>query len=158
MAGAAGAGAAAFGRLLGVAQIVDGFERLIGAHVVDDVVFFRRTDPIEFRPIEFHFGTAHQLVEIQRRIDRAERQAVGFGDAIDIVGADDVAGAGHVLHHDRRIAGDILADVTRRQPRPKIVAAGGGGRDHHGNRFALIKIRLRECPFKVQGVQQFNKG
>ena len=73
MAGAAGAGAAAFLRLFGIAQVVDSFKYCVGAHVVDDVVFFRRADPVEFRPIEFHFRAPDQLIEIERRIDRAER-------------------------------------------------------------------------------------
>jgi len=44
---------------------------------------------------------------------------------------------------------------TNVSPRPKIVAAARGGRDDEGDGFALIKIRLRECSFKVQGVQEF---
>jgi hypothetical protein len=39
MSRGAGAGAAAFGRLLGVAQIVDRFKRRVGAYEVDDVIF-----------------------------------------------------------------------------------------------------------------------
>ncbi len=65
------------------------------------------------------------------------------------------AGSRHVLHDDRSGARDILDDVTRREPRPEIVAAAGGGSDDHRDGFALIEGRLGRRPFKVQGVQKF---
>ena len=96
------------------------------------------------------------MVEIERRIDRAEGQAIGLGDAVHIVGADDVSRARHVLHDDGRVSWNILDDMTRREPRPKIVAAADGGSDDHGDGFALVEGRLGRRPFKVQRVQKFN--
>ena len=104
--------------------------------------FFRRTDPVELRPIKLYLGAPDQLIEVKRRIDRAEGQTVGLGNAINIIGADDVTGAGHILDNDRRIARDMLAEVTRREAPPKIIAAAGGRRDHQRDRFALIEGRL----------------
>jgi hypothetical protein len=49
----------------------------------------------------------------------------------------------------------MLADMARREPSPKIVAAAGGGSDDEGDGFAALKVCLRECPSKVQGVQEF---
>ena len=95
------------------------------------------------------------MIKVERGIDRAKRQAVGLSDAVNVVRADDVTGTRHVLHDDRRIAGNMLANMTRRKPCPKIVAAGGGRRDDDGDGFAVIKGRLGRRPFKVQGVQKF---
>ena len=49
----------------------------------------------------------------------------------------------------------MFADVLRHQARPLIVAAAWRRTDNDSKGFALIEISLRECPFKVQGVQEF---
>ena len=67
MSRGAGAGAAAFGRILGVAQIVDRFKRRVGAYEMDDVIFLRRADPGKFAPIEFDFRAADELFEVEPR-------------------------------------------------------------------------------------------
>jgi len=95
------------------------------------------------------------LIKVERGIDRAKRQAVGLSDAVNVVRADDVTGTRHVLHDDRRIAGNMLANMTRRKPRPKIVAAARGRRHDDGDGFAFIERCLGRCPFKVQGVHEF---
>jgi hypothetical protein len=97
------------------------------------------------------------LIEIKRRIDSAEGQAIGLGDAVDIVGPDDVPRSGHVLHDDGWVPGNILDDVTCREPRPEIVAAAHGGSDDHGDGFALIEGRLGRRLFKVQWVKKFKE-
>jgi hypothetical protein len=59
MSGAAGAGAAAPGRFLGTAQVLNALEWRVCAHVIDNVISFRRSNPVELGPIELHFGSAH---------------------------------------------------------------------------------------------------
>src|SRR6266498_5504104 len=103
--GRAGSRASAAGRFLGLADIVDSAIGRIGAHVVNDVVLFRRADPADFSEIEFDFRPADQLVEIDRREDGTEGKTVGLGDVIKIIRSHDGSGAGHILYQDRRIAG-----------------------------------------------------
>jgi hypothetical protein len=47
---------------------------------VNDVVLFRRADPGDLGEIEFDFGPADQLIEINRRQDGAEGEPIRFGD------------------------------------------------------------------------------
>src|SRR5882724_8674835 len=64
---------AAFGWLLSAAHVVDGFERTVGAHVENLRRFGRIAHPGEFRPVELDLGPPYELLEIETRIDRAER-------------------------------------------------------------------------------------
>ena len=118
---------------------------------MDDVVLLRRADPGNLGEIELHFFAPDQLIEVNRRQQRAESQTIGLGDVVQIIGRDDGRRAGHVLHQDRRIAGNVLAVVARQNARPQIVTAAGGGADDDANRLALIeRRRLRRRRFKVQ--------
>ena len=154
----AGTGAAAFGRLLGVTQIVDRFKWRVGAYEVDDVVFLRRADPSKLAPIEFGFRAGDELFEVGRGIESADSQAIRLGHTVDKIRRDHAAGARHILHDHRRVARNMFADILRHQARPQIVAAARRRTDNHFEGFALIDIRLREYAFKVQGVQKFNDG
>ena len=147
--GRAGAGTAAARRLLGLADIVDASIGRVGAHVVNDVVLFRRADPGDLGEIEFDFRPADQLIEINRRQDGAEGETVRFGDVVEIIGRDDRRGARHVLHEDRRIARNVLAVVAGQDPRPQIVAATGGRTDDDPDRLALVERASGPTP--VQG-------
>ena len=73
--------------------------------------------------VEFDFVALDELVEVQRGIESADGQAVGLGDAIEIIGRDDAAGAGHVLRDDVGIAGNVFRQITGSGARPEIVAA-----------------------------------
>ncbi len=153
--GGAGSGAAAFGGLFNIAEIFDGFVRRIAANEMDRVVLFRRTDPTKFGPVEFGFRAGDELFEIERRIERHDGQTVRFDQIVKIIRRDHTAGARHVLHDHRRVAGNMFADILCHQARPLIVAAARRRTDNHFEGFALIDIRLREYSFKVQGVQKF---
>src|SRR5258708_8183504 len=155
MSRGAGAGAAAFGRILGVAQSVDRFKRRVGAYEMTAVIFLRRADPGKFAPIEFDFRAADELFEVGRGIESAHSQAIGLGETVDKIRRDYAAGTRHILHDHRRVAGKMFADVLRHQARPLIVAAAWRRTDNDFNGFTLIEIRLREYPFKVQGGQEF---
>jgi len=121
----AGAGAAAFGRLLGVAQIVNRFKRRVGAYEVDDVVCLRRADPSKLGPIEFGFRAGDELFEIKRGIESADCQAIRLDQTVDKIRRDHAAGARHILHDHRRMTGNMSADMLRHEARPQIVAAAG---------------------------------
>ena len=61
-------------------------------------------------------------------------------DAIDRVGADEMAGARHVLHHEGR-ARQIFLHVLGDQPAVEVVAAARRGRDDVGDGLALEEVR-----------------
>jgi hypothetical protein len=52
----------------------------------------------------------------------------------------------------------MFAHVTRVGSGKKIMGVAGEIADDDADSFALIKIRLRECWFKVQRVQKFKAG
>ena len=58
------------------------------------------------------------------------------------IGGGDAAGRRHVLHHDGRIAGNMLAEMARRRARLQIVSAADAGADDEGDLLAGIKILL----------------
>ena len=49
----------------------------------------------------------------------------------------------HVLRHHQRIAGNVLADMTRHQPRLQVIFAAHADADQHIDGLAAIKIRDR---------------
>src|SRR5262249_60336046 len=58
------------------------------------------------------FAAAEQGIEEGAAREAAEAQAVLRGDAVEVVRRLDAAGAGHVLHHDRWVARNVLRDVA----------------------------------------------
>src|SRR5580698_6381406 len=71
--------------------------------------------------------------------------AVALERVVDPVGGSDAAGARLVLHHDGRIAGNILAEMARHEPRRDVIDAAGRGADDHGHLPVLVELldRLR---------------
>src|SRR5262249_12342579 len=126
MAGRAGPGAAATRRFLGVAQIVNGFERCVGANEMEDVILLGRTDPGKFRPVEFHFRAADQLIEIKPWLKCTKSQPVRLGNVVDVIRCDDPTSARHVLDEYGGVSGNMLADMLRHEACPKIVTAASG--------------------------------
>src|SRR6266496_5921433 len=106
-------------------------------------VALRRADKIKFRPIEFGFFAANELRIVKRRRRGAQGQPVGLGDIVDMIGSDHPTCTRHVLHEDRRVAGDVLAHATRIRARKKIMRIAGQVADDDANRFPLIEGSLR---------------
>ena len=59
---------------------------------------------------------------------------------IDVIGGDHRAGALHVAHDDGRIAGDVLAEMARHQPRIGVGAAAGIEARDEIDRLAAVEI------------------
>ena len=68
----------AFGRLGSLPEIVNGLVRTVAANNKYQFGRLRCAEPIKFRPVELHFLTADQLVHVDARIERAEREPSGF--------------------------------------------------------------------------------
>jgi hypothetical protein len=77
-------------------------------------------------------------------VEGADRQAVGLGDVVHVVGGDDAVAARHVLHDYRRLPRQVLRQVARQQPRSGIVAAARLVADEDGDRLAGERLRQRE--------------
>lgn len=139
MADRAGPGGGALGRLRGSAHVMDRLERRIGAHIHKILRAVHAADPIEFRVIEPHLFAAGELIEINPRYDRRDRQTVGFGHAVEMVGGDQRAGPRHILHDEVGVSRNMLAPMLGYEARMSIILASRGGPGNEGNRLALIE-------------------
>ena len=104
-------------------------------------------DPVELHRVELRVRViAQQWLERNAALRRADMQAVLVRDIGDVVGHHQAAAARHVAHDHLRIAGDVLADMTRNQPRIDVVAAAGGEADIERDGLVLVELRraLRE--------------
>src|SRR6185295_15339455 len=72
--------------------------------------------------------------------DHGDDAAVLWGDVVKPVGGDATTCARHVLRHQRRIARDMLADVTPHRPGEKIDAAPGGLTDDDPHLPSLVEV------------------
>ena len=117
------------------------------AHFVDadgGGVLSRHAEVLELAPVEFNAGFAENVLEDETADEMADREAIRFGDFVDVVGGDQTARAGHVLDDKSRIAGNMLAQVARDGSRVGVVAAAGGAADDDADRFAFVEWFLRE--------------
>ncbi len=64
-------------------------------------------------------------------------------DGVEVVGRAQAARSRHVLHHDRRMARNIAADVPRNQSGAEIVAAAGPVADDQVDGPVALEIRDR---------------
>ena len=103
----------------------------------------RIADPAKLGPVEFDLGFFSELLEIKRRIDGADRQAVGLCDVINLIGSNHRGGAWDVLNNDIRIPRNILGHEFSEHARIKIVGIAGFCADNDGDGFTLVKGRLR---------------
>jgi hypothetical protein len=74
-------------------------------------------------------------------VDHADGSAVARRDREQMIGRAHAAAAHHVLHHDRRIARNVLAHVAGERTRINVVAAAGVGGDHEIDGLTLVEIR-----------------
>ena len=99
----------------------------------------RRADPSELRPIEFDFFSPGELGEIECRKDRSQSGAIGFGNAIDIIGGDHRPAAGHIAHEEIRISRDISPHIAGVGARPQVVRIAGIIADHDVDGFSFVE-------------------
>ncbi len=104
-------------------------------------------DPFEFGRIVLRRGVAEQRLGQQRVVGRSDDAAVVRGNAVQPVGRDDAAGAGHVLGNDARMTGNMIGKMPRQQPRIGVVTASSAvGNDVFQNFAAIESLGgLRPC-------------
>jgi hypothetical protein len=69
----------------------------------------------------------HQRVERQRALRGRDGGVVLGRDVVDKAHQPPTARARHVLHHDRRIARQVAAEVARDEPRIGVISYGPPG-------------------------------
>ena len=89
-----------------------------------------------------YFLLPRHLLDIHRRTDDTEGQAIGLGHAIHIICRDHRTAAGHVLHDKRRIARHIFPPMLSNQPRPQIKRSARGKANANLHGLALVKCSL----------------
>src|SRR3977135_3631531 len=84
-------------------------------------------DPGDLANVEL--ALAHQRLERDAALDGGDRAAILGRDVDHEVDQPSSAGAGHVLHHDGRIAGQMLAEMAADEACIGFVRAAGAGTD-----------------------------
>ena len=97
-------------------------------------------DPVELGRVELRALVAEQRIEAGAAADDAEGRAVLGADIVEPVGEPQAAGALHVLRHDVRIAGNVLAHVAREHARIEVVAAADAVADIEIDGLALVEV------------------
>ena len=95
--------------------VLEFLHRRVGAHEADVDVAVGVAEIEKFGRIVLHRRTAEQRLQDRAGKDRAGHGAVLRRDGIDVTGRAVRSGAAHVLHYDRRIAGDVIAKIAREQ-------------------------------------------
>src|SRR5262249_15541894 len=122
----------------------------------DDVVpgFYRRgvpgdeyaglvgaaAEPGEFRRVELHVGAADQRLHRHAAAEGADGQAVLRRDVVEKVRELQRTRAWHVLHHDRRVAGNVLRKMPRQDAGVGVVAAAGAVADDQVDVLAAVEV------------------
>ena len=102
-------------------------------------------EPEEFLGVELRALHAEQRPERAAASHGGERGAVLRRLLVHEVGQPDRARAFHVARHDRRVAGNVLADVARDHAAVEVVGAAGREADIHADGLAFVELgdRLR---------------
>ena len=85
---------------------------------------------------------SRELLDVNPRADYPKSQTVRLGDPVNIVSRDHRTTTSHVLHHNRRVAGNVFANMSRDDAPPYIEGSTRGESHPDGHGFALIKRRL----------------
>src|SRR5262249_33729573 len=80
-------------------------------------------------PADVKLALAHQRLEWNAALDGGDRAAVLGRDVDHIVDQAATAGAGHVLHHDAWVAGQMLAEMATNETGIGVVRTAGTGAD-----------------------------
>ncbi len=130
-----------------------------GVTVGDEQVVLRAVGRAEINQlvdVVLHARRAEHGVGHQRGPHAADGQAVGLGDAIDVIGRLPSAARTHVLHDDGRISRNMLAQNVDHSARSQIRRSRRRPAENDGDRFVLIERRLRPGGITVVQAQHRN--
>jgi len=94
-----------------------------------DIVLGGDADILEFARVEFDARFTDDLVDDLIAVEVKDRQTVGFGDFIYMIGGEQAGGTGHVLHHDGGISRNMSAQMAADQPGVGVKTSAGGEAD-----------------------------
>jgi len=111
-----------------------------------------RAEPLKFFRVEGRLPVAVERLERDRVLEQADGGAVAGCDRVKKIGCSQSAGAGHVLHHEGRIARHVLLDVARDQPRHGVEAPAGARRHDELDLLVSVEVgdRLRRRSGRCQ--------
>ena len=132
-------------RAAGLARVLDGLDRPVGARNQDVGVIGearRRSEPRKLVRVEARVRVVAEHRE-QRHVAREMRDhgAVLGRQIVEVVDGAKAARARHVLHDRSWIARDETDDVARHQPRIDVEAPASAVADDHRKLFALVEVR-----------------
>ena len=116
--------------------------RRVPRHRQTDVAI-HAAEPGELERIDIAFVLAEHRLERQSAPDRTHDGAVLGRDPVNVFLGLEPAGTGHVLDDDRRLAGNVVAEVASEQPRIDVVGRARAGKDDHAELAALVELLRR---------------
>src|SRR5262245_13479100 len=136
-----GRDAAEFYRGLGISQGIEGRDAARFGERAGNVILRRDADIFKFARVELDTGFPDHLIDDLVAMKVENRQPVGLGNLIYVIGRYQAGGAGHIFDDDRRVPGNLLAQVTGDQARIAVESAAGGETDNKPDGFSLVMRR-----------------
>ena len=152
----AGAGAAD-GQVLGE-EILEFGDAGLAHRDADADLVISAGNPVESLRIEGIALADEERIESDAAADRADRGAVMRRHAVEIIGKTQAAGAFEVLRHQRRIAGNMPAEMPADHPRIKVISAADAVADIKVDGAALVEIAHRVGESRAERNQTHEHG
>src|SRR5262245_51350870 len=143
--GRRGAGASAADVRLVNHRVRDGLDLVGVPGERDQHVRADAPHPVELTDLELQAAQPEHLVEDDALAHDANGGAVFGRGVVDVIGGGDAAGRRHVLRHDHRLPGKMLADVPGHEPAVEIDPAPRAGPDDQVDGLAFEVRQLREA-------------
>jgi len=86
---------------------------------------------------------AHERLARHVARERSEHRAVARRLRVEKIGGGDAGRRRHVLNDDRRLAGNMLGEVSREEAPGKIVVVADGVSDDQSDLLVLVEILRR---------------
>src|SRR5215510_6248617 len=100
----------------------------------------RCAEPVEFGGIEPRLTHTEQWIKRRLALQQADGGTVGLGAVEQRVGSSKPAAAGHVAHHNDRIAGQVPGEEACQRARERVIAAARARAHHDGHGLATIEV------------------
>ena len=124
---------------LALLEIVEGAQ-VLGPEAAGRDLGVEAAEPDEAARVEARILRIDQRLDGVDRVRHAEHRAVLGRDRREIVGRLERARARHVLEHDVRVAGDVLADVAGEHAQVELEGRARPIADHRLHRPALVEF------------------